>query len=527
MHKLTVVKLVTQPRESRGRWVRAAEIMDKRRFAKLMEFPGEGRQQPMASRPCMACERFGIRPAAPAVDPTGQSGMYTMGASLTGTAQGAANQRKGALKISKSDLTFMFPSLALNALKSSGDAKLVASPNIRVVSGKDGTVNIGEKVSTTQNSFGAMGGANTGTTGNTASSAMSGLGIGGLSTSYAYENVGVKIKVTPRVHFNNDITLELDADVSTLVASSDSGRPNIGTRNIKTTARLKDGETAVFGGLLKDEEQKSLQGIWGLTDIPVLGKLLGNTHRNRAKTDVILTIRAVLVRTPDLTEDDFEPYDPDAVAQKEKRPPAPKAEEEEAAAPVAAPAPKPPAAPAAAPATKPRPEEPAAAPAPKPAEAVAAPQAPQAPIAKSPEPAPPKAEADAGGSELVFFISPMNEHLAKGERIRLNILASGGKGITEGSLDLMIDPKLSVVMVGAGEFITTEGGAVDQAPGKNGALTVKFRRGGGATDSGSLLWVELEAKQTGNAPVVIQSGAFRAGTIPVSGRWVNALVTVD
>ena len=67
----------------------------------------------------------------------------------------------------------------------------------------------------------------------------------------------------------------------------------------------------MFGGLLKDEEQKSLQGIWGLTDIPILGKLFGNNCKKRAKTDVILTIRAVLVRRPDLGEEDFEAFDPD------------------------------------------------------------------------------------------------------------------------------------------------------------------------------------------------------------------------
>ncbi len=113
---------------------------------------------------------------------------------------------------------------------------------------------------------------------------------------YSYEDIGVKIKVEPRVNNNGEITLKIESDVTTLISGSTPGRPDIGKRSIKTIARLRDGETAIFGGLLKDEEQKSLQGIWGLADIPLIGGLLGNHNNNTAKTDVLLTIRAVLVR---------------------------------------------------------------------------------------------------------------------------------------------------------------------------------------------------------------------------------------
>ena len=229
----------------------------------------------------------------------------------------------------------------------------------------------------------------------------------------------------------------------------------------------------------------------------------------------------MLVRTPDFADGDFEPFNPDAIQDKAKE-----AEKTEGETPAKAETPAPtPAAPAAKrgkPADKP--EEPEV---PKPVEAPAESSAtkPKDPggIARSGE-VPSSGDA---ASELVFFLSPLNEHLAKGERLRLNILASGGKGITEGSLDLVVDPKLSMTGLGPGEFITTEGGSIEQVPGKAGAVTIRFRRNGGATDSGSLVWIEVEAKQSGNAPVVIQGGRFSVGSNPVSGRWVNALVTVD
>lgn len=476
----------------------------------------------------------------PVLGPSDTSGVFRLGATIDNT--GAPNTNKGAIRISKSDVRFLFPSLALDALKSSGDAKLVASPNIRVLSGESGEINIGEKISTTQSSIGLP------STGTGTSSAASGLaGLGGLgygSTQYNYEDVGVKIKVEPRVHHNGDITLKIDSAVKTLKAGSVAGRPDLGNREIKTFARLRDGETAVFGGLLKDEEQKSLQGIWGISDIPILGKLLGNTHRNRAKTDVILTIRAVLVRTPDLSGDDFEPFDPELFLRKLKEtkpeakaeeptpveadraepPPAPKKQAKpksvatEGTALPAEPAPrkKSPARAEDTPVAPPpaRTEEP------PPAKEPAPPAAPSATAIKPAEPAP-------ASSDLYLYLSPLNEHMSKGERLRLNILVSGGKGISEGSLQMQIDPKLKVLGLGAGDFVANEGGSLEQLPGKGGGLTVNFRRTGSATDSGALFWLEVEAVQSGNAPVLIQGGKFMIGTNPISGRWMNALVTVE
>jgi type II secretory pathway component GspD/PulD (secretin) len=455
----------------------------------------------------------------PVLSPSDSSGVYRLGATIDNT--GAPNTNKGGLRISKGDVRFLFPSLALDALKSSGDAKLVASPNIRVLSGETGEINIGEKISTTQSSIG-LPSQGTGGGSSSINSALSGLGgMGYGSTQFNYEDVGVKIKVEPRVHFNGEITLKIDSSVKTLKAGSVPGRPDLGNREIKTFARLRDGETAVFGGLLKDEEQKSLQGVWGLTDIPIIGKLLGNTHRNRAKTDVILTIRSILVRTPDLTEDDFVPFDPELYVRslKESKS-APKTTEASIAE-----APKP-----VTPAKAKQPEIPAAEPKPEAvptkAEPVIQPLEGVKPGAEAPAPVKGSGEVPSS-SELYLFLSPLNERMAKGERLRLNILVSGGKGLSTGSLQMQVDPKVKVLNVGAGDFVANEGGTLEHLPGKDGGLTVNFKRTGSATDSGALFWMDIEALQTGNAPILIQGGKFMIGANPVSGRWMNALVTVE
>ena len=250
-----------------------------------------------------ATETVGLMPVVGAGD---TSGTYRLGATVNGGGS-QSNSNVGALRISKSSVEFLFPSLALDLLKANGDSKLLASPNVRVVSGETGEINIGDKISTTQSSIGP---GLTGAPPALASAASAlGAGLPTAQTQYAYEDVGVKIKVKPRVHHNGDITLELESDVKSLISGGD--RPNLSQRIIKTQARLRDGETAVFAGLLKEEEQKTLTGIWGITDLPLLGGLFGHHSNNDTKKDVILTVRAVVVRQPDLSEEDFEAFDPD------------------------------------------------------------------------------------------------------------------------------------------------------------------------------------------------------------------------
>lgn len=439
-------------------------------------------------------EQVGLLPVLGLADGLGGgSGVYRMGATIDNT--GGANVSKGGIRISKSDIRFLFPSLALDALKSNGDAKLVASPNVRVISGEAGEVNIGEKISTTQSSITGLG--TTGTSGSTSTSNNANY----AQTQYSYEDVGVKIKVEPRVHFNNDITLKIDSSVTTLKSGSTPGRPDLGRREIKTFARLRDGETAVFGGLLKDEEQKSLQGIWGLSNIPVLGRLFGNNYKKHAKTDVILTIRAVLVRRPDLGEEDFEAFDPD-LATSQAGPFVPKVAATTAPAATVTPTP------AVAPAPAPAPTTP--------------PATPSEPAPEAPLPAePPEAQ------DLVLFMTPLSASVAQSERIQLTLMVSGGRGLDSGTVELRLDPKLKLVSASAGDFLTREKGALQQTTGANGSVKLTFRRPASATDSGALANLELEAVGAGNAPVLIQSGQYLVGTNPVPARVVNALVTVE
>lgn len=466
-------------------------------------------------------EQVGLLPVlGPSDGINGGAGIYRLGATIDNT--GGPNINRGGIRIHRDDVRFLFPSLALDALKSSGDAKLVANPHIRVLSGEPGEVNIGEKISTTQSSIGFPG---MGGTSGSGSGSGSNAGLGGYfpsaQTSYAYEDVGVKIKVEPRVHFNGDITLKLESEIKTLKSGSQAGRPDLGQRIIKTTARLKNGETAVFGGLLKEEEVKSLQGIWGLSDVPLLGKLLGSNRKQRAKTDVILTIRAELVRQADLGIEDFQAFDPD-LATSQGGPFAPKPRPE-AALPKEAEAPLQSGSPTTAPpAPSPTPKVPS-----KAESNVETPSTPPTPPADPPAQPTTSTQRTSDESALVLFLAPVSAPIGKGERLQLNLLVSNGQGLDSGYVDLRVDPKLKLIGITAGDFLTAEGGTLDVSTNPNGTLRLSFRRPSNGSDSGALALLEVEGLQVGNAPVLIQGGRYQVGSNPIPARVVNALVTVE
>ena len=479
-----------------------------------------------------SAEQVGLLPVISPTDGMGGGpGVFRLGATIDNT--GGLNQNKGALRISKSDLRFLFPSIALDILKSNGDAKLVASPNVRVLSGETGEVNIGEKISVTQSALSLPSSATGGATGGIGG--LGGLLGGGAQTQFNYEDVGVKIKVEPRVHNNGDITMKINADITTLKAGSTAGRPDLGKRSIITMARLRDGETAVFGGLLKEEEQKSLQGIWGITDIPVIGKLLGNTRKNKAKTDVLLTIRTVLVRKSSFSAEDLEAFDPDLATSKagpfsqnpesvseDTKPTAPAAPSVSPKTPPTGTVTPPPAAVPAPTSTPSKGDEKADAKSEEKPEVKPDAKAGITPDAKAAE-----SRASDDNADLVFFLSPYSETLAKGEKLQITLNASSAKNLTSGTFNLLIDPKLKLISITPGDFLTTDGGSLEQKPGKDGAVAVTFKKASASMDSGALLMLQVEALAPGNAPVLIQSGTFMVGKNPIPGRWVNALVTVN
>jgi general secretion pathway protein D len=72
--------------------------------------------------------------------------------------------------------------------------------------------------------------------------------------------------------------------------------------------RLRDGETNMLAGLIRDEERNSIEGIPGLSDIPVVGRLFAHNTKKTDQTDIILTLTPHIIRVLDLSEADLRPF---------------------------------------------------------------------------------------------------------------------------------------------------------------------------------------------------------------------------
>jgi general secretion pathway protein D len=186
-----------------------------------------------------------------------------------------------------------FPALFYRLLKSDSSSRTLANPQLRTQEGTAATARFGERVPVPTTTF-------------------SPIATGGVNqqpiTSFNYENIGVNIDITPRTHHNDDVSLALKVEVSAISGTGYAGLPTFGSRSINTIIRLRDGETSVLAGLIRDEERTTLEGIPGLSDIPLIGRFFAHNKSERLESDIIITLTPHIVRVLDLSEADLRPF---------------------------------------------------------------------------------------------------------------------------------------------------------------------------------------------------------------------------
>jgi general secretion pathway protein D len=185
------------------------------------------------------------------------------------------------------------PSLFYRLLKSDVNTRTLANPQLRTSEGMPAQARFGQRVPVPVTTFTPI------ATGGTPQQPV---------TSFNYENIGVNLDITPRTHHDDDVTLTLNIAVTSILGVGFGGLPTFGNREIKTVIRLRDGETNMLAGLIRDDERQSLDGIPGLSDVPLVGRLFAHTQKTTDQTDIILTLTPHIVRVLDLTETDLRPF---------------------------------------------------------------------------------------------------------------------------------------------------------------------------------------------------------------------------
>jgi general secretion pathway protein D len=96
--------------------------------------------------------------------------------------------------------------------------------------------------------------------------------------------------------------------VSAVTGAGYGGLPTFANREISTVIRLKDGETNLLAGLIRDDERRVLRGVVGLSDLPIIGALFAQSQREAHETDIVLTLTPRIIRVLELNEADLRPY---------------------------------------------------------------------------------------------------------------------------------------------------------------------------------------------------------------------------
>jgi general secretion pathway protein D len=184
------------------------------------------------------------------------------------------------------------PQAVLQFLEGDANTKIIAQPRLRGIANEEIKYLVGQKVPIPTSTFTPI---------------MAGGQNAQPIVQYNLQDVGIDLKMKPRVHLEKEVTLEVEIKISALAGEGIAGIPIIATREIKNTVRLKEGETNLLAGLLRDEERKSITGITGLKDLPLLGYLFSSTTTTIDQTDVILTITPYIIRSVPITDEDTKP----------------------------------------------------------------------------------------------------------------------------------------------------------------------------------------------------------------------------
>lgn len=115
-----------------------------------------------------------------------------------------------------------------------------------------------------------------------------------------YEDIGVKIKATPTIHPNDEVTLQLEFEIRALAGSSINGIPIITNRTISQTVRIKEDQPTVIAGLLDNEETRTLTGLPGFANLPApAGYLFGQRNTTAQDTEMVIMITPHKLRLTD------------------------------------------------------------------------------------------------------------------------------------------------------------------------------------------------------------------------------------
>lgn len=198
------------------------------------------------------------------------SGLFSLATNFTGSATPLAPDTSLGTSLSATKTNFALGA-TLDFLETKGASKAISNPSILCINNKESSIYVGKTISVSS-------GKTTGTS---------------SSTTYKREDVGLTLKVKPRVSSMEKVTLEVSVKLENVTddgSNNATGQPVTSKQEIKTQTILRHGESIIIGGLVKTYDIKSKSKVPLLGDIPWLGKWLFSSTSIREEKDNLVVI---------------------------------------------------------------------------------------------------------------------------------------------------------------------------------------------------------------------------------------------
>lgn len=197
----------------------------------------------------------------------------------------------------RNDVYVSVPTAIIRLLESDQKTRQLAKPQLRGREGATLTLNLGDEIPVPTTS-------------------ILPIATGGIPTQpqvqFQYRPVGVNLSMMPRVTFQDEIVLDpITIDKSSRgpdIEVSGALLPTFISRRASVTMRLRDGESNILAGLIRDDERETARSLPGINRIPILRSLFGNTETVNEESDLIMIVTPHIIRGRDITAADLAPF---------------------------------------------------------------------------------------------------------------------------------------------------------------------------------------------------------------------------
>jgi general secretion pathway protein D len=217
---------------------------------------------------------------------------------LTGNSTTEATARLGAQRFADSALTnvqdFLMRTVRLGevdvssvirALASEAEVRILSTPRVVALNNEEARILVGSQVPFTQ-------------------STRAGLDVV-VDQVVQYRDVGVQLTMIPTINDDGYVTFRMLQEVSALTAQNVEaalGASVISTREVETSALVRDGQTVVIGGLIDESDEVVESGVPILKDIPLLGYLFKSRSTRRVRTELAIFVTPYVIMTDEDAE---------------------------------------------------------------------------------------------------------------------------------------------------------------------------------------------------------------------------------